>query len=96
MPSALEGKLALVTRACGGIGGAIALGLGHAGADVLLTYAGHRGDAETVAGRLRDLGRTATTVHCDLTVTGAAGDLVDQVTRTVRPLRRTAPQDAAT
>ncbi|GAB2985781.1 SDR family NAD(P)-dependent oxidoreductase [Amycolatopsis acidiphila] len=45
----LEGRVALITGASGGIGGALAARLAEAGADLALAYSGHREDAERVA-----------------------------------------------
>jgi 3-oxoacyl-[acyl-carrier protein] reductase len=85
MTDVLQGKRALVTGASGGIGGAVALGLARAGADLVLTYAGHRDDAEAVAEQITALGRTAEVVRADLGAGGAGRELIDRVV-TDRPL----------
>jgi 3-oxoacyl-[acyl-carrier protein] reductase len=50
--ASLDGKVALVTGASRGIGKAIALELGHAGAEVVLSYRTGRVEAEAVAGEI--------------------------------------------
>jgi 3-oxoacyl-[acyl-carrier protein] reductase len=75
----LSGRIALVTGASGGIGGALALRLAQAGADLALTYAGHRQDAEAIAERVRSSGRRALTLPADLTRPAVATGLVEQV-----------------
>jgi 3-oxoacyl-[acyl-carrier protein] reductase len=50
--ASLEGKLALVTGGSRGIGRAIALELGRAGAEVVVAYRTGREEAETVAGEI--------------------------------------------
>ena len=56
MTGPLDGKTALVTGAARGIGRAIALDLGRAGANVFLTYRGSQAQAEAVADEVRALG----------------------------------------
>ena len=86
MALSLDGRLALVTGASGGIGGAVALALARAGADLVLAYSGHRADAEAVAAAVTGLGRTATTVRADLGVPGAGRDLAERVSSEVGPV----------
>ena len=79
MTSAMAGRRALVTGASGGIGGAVAAGLAEAGADLVLTYEGHRGDTEAVAEQVTALGRTAEITHADLGGAGAGRELAERV-----------------
>jgi glucose 1-dehydrogenase len=64
----LSGRRGLVTGGSRGIGRAIAVGLGAAGADVLLTYAKDEGAAKSAAAEVRSYGRTAEIIKSDLTV----------------------------
>ena len=72
----LAGKNAVVTGGSRGIGAAIAIGLAEAGADVMLTYREKKAEAETVAGKIKALGRRAVILPMDVTdrtsVTAAA------------------------
>jgi 3-oxoacyl-[acyl-carrier protein] reductase len=68
----LEGKTALVTGASRGIGRAIALELGRAGASVVVCYRTEREEAEAVAG---ECGGRA--LHADVSDPEGARELVD-------------------
>jgi dehydrogenase/reductase SDR family member 4 len=61
----LDGRIGIVTGASRGIGRAIALGLAHAGADVVLA-ARQRPDLDAVADEVRALGRQALAVSAHL------------------------------
>ena len=82
----LDGRLALVTGASGGIGGAIALALARAGADLVLSYSGHRDDAEAVAAAVTGLGRAAATVQADLGAPRAGRELAERVSAQIGPV----------
>src|SRR5690349_2939817 len=82
----MTGRIALVTGASGGIGGALALRLAGAGADLALTYSGHRQAADGVAEQIRALGRRAVVLAADLTDPTVAAGLVDQVGTQLGPL----------
>jgi 3-oxoacyl-[acyl-carrier protein] reductase len=86
MAFSLEGRLALVTGASGGIGGAVALALARAGADLVLAYSGHRDDAEGVAAAVTGLGRAATTMQADLGAEGAGRNLAERVSEAAGPV----------
>jgi NAD(P)-dependent dehydrogenase (short-subunit alcohol dehydrogenase family) len=74
--SALAGRRALVTGAGSGIGRAIAVGLGQAGADVVL--AGRRPEAiEEAAEHVRAHGAKAAAVPADVRDPGQVRDLID-------------------
>jgi 3-oxoacyl-[acyl-carrier protein] reductase len=75
----LSGRVALVTGGSRGIGAEIVRRLATGGADVAFTYNTGRAEAETVAGRVRDLGRNVLTVGADLAVPEAASAVVDAV-----------------
>jgi glucose 1-dehydrogenase len=62
----LKGQTALVTGANSGIGRAIALALGRAGANVVINYVAKPGDAEDVAAEVRAAGVGALTVMADV------------------------------
>ncbi len=55
----LQGQVALVTGAAGGIGSATALALARAGADIVINHHGTPAPAEMLAEQVRTLGRTA-------------------------------------
>ena len=70
--SRLDGKLALVTGASRGIGRAIALELGNAGADVVVGYRSGRDEAEAVA---TEIGGRA--LQADVSDAASARELVE-------------------
>ncbi|MEO8250494.1 MAG: SDR family oxidoreductase [Burkholderiales bacterium] len=66
MPVVLTGQPALVTGANSGIGRAVALALGKAGADVVVNYVVDPEAAEAVADEIRQDGRRAIAIKADV------------------------------
>lgn len=62
----LKGQTALVTGANSGIGRAIAVALGRAGANVVVNYVANPADAEAVAEEIRGGGQSAITALADV------------------------------
>ena len=62
----LRGQKAVVTGASSGIGKAVAIALGHAGADVLVNYVSGPDSAEAVAEEIRRCGAKAITHRADV------------------------------
>jgi len=62
----LKGQSALVTGANSGIGEAIALGIGDAGANVVVNYVVDPGSAEAVVEKIRSFGSQAIAVKADV------------------------------
>jgi glucose 1-dehydrogenase len=62
----LQGQKALVTGASSGIGRAIALSLGDAGADVVINYVSDEDKAEALAEEIRGKGSRALTLRADV------------------------------
>ena len=61
----LHGKVAFVTGGSGDIGAGIAIALAHAGADVAISYVGHRDGAERTAAAIEAAGRQSLIVPLD-------------------------------
>ncbi len=74
----LEGKNAIVTGGSQGIGAAIALELAAEGANVCLTYRKHADEGEQYAAQIRDMGRKALAVKCDISSFDGAAAVVNQ------------------
>lgn len=75
----LEGKVALVTGASGGLGSAICAELARAGCDVAVHYGTNAEAAREVADRVGALGRVAVTVGARLEDPSAVADMVESV-----------------
>jgi 3-oxoacyl-[acyl-carrier protein] reductase len=76
--SGLEGRVALVTGASGGIGKAIARRLAESGVDLLLAYGRHGGDAENVAQEASRMGRRVRVLAADLADPATPARLVEE------------------
>ena len=72
----LEGKNALVTGGSQGIGAAASLELAREGANVCLTYRKHDIEAKKYAGEIREMGRKALAVKCDISSFSEAENVV--------------------
>jgi 3-oxoacyl-[acyl-carrier protein] reductase len=74
----LEGRVALVTGASGGIGGALAQALVASGVDVALTYGSHHDEAALVATLAGEAGRRAIVLEGDLSDPAVPQRLVEE------------------
>jgi NAD(P)-dependent dehydrogenase (short-subunit alcohol dehydrogenase family) len=72
----LLGKAALVTGGARRIGREIALQLAAAGAEVTITYRNSRAEAEETIKDIKDLGRLAIAVECDVLIENSVRDAV--------------------
>lgn len=66
VPKSLKGQKALVTGASSGIGKAVAIALGQAGADVVVNYVGTEAAANEVAAVVADSGVRALAIRADV------------------------------
>jgi glucose 1-dehydrogenase len=66
VPKSLKGQKALVTGASSGIGKAVAIALGQAGADVVVNYVGSEAPADEVAAVVADSGVRALAIRADV------------------------------
>jgi glucose 1-dehydrogenase len=74
----LTAKVALITGSSRGIGRACAIEMARAGADICVNYRSHPAEAEDVAAEIRDLGRQAIVVGCDVSDRAAVDAMVAQ------------------
>jgi len=72
----LEGKNALVTGGSQGIGAAASLELAREGANVCLTYRKHDSEAKKYAEEIREMGRKALAIKCDISSFSEAENVV--------------------
>ncbi len=78
----LEGKVALVTGASGGIGRAIALAYGKAGAAVAVHYHGNEAKAEAVRKEIEEAGGRAEIFCCNVADFDACNAMIKEVVKT--------------
>ena len=74
----LEGKSAIVTGGSQGIGAATSVELAREGANVCLTYRRHQEGAQSYARQIREMGRGAIAIECDISVFAQAEQVVKQ------------------
>jgi len=72
----LEGKNAIVTGGSQGIGAAASLELAREGANVCLTYRKHDTEAKEYADEIREMGRKALAIKCDISSFAEAESVV--------------------
>jgi 3-oxoacyl-[acyl-carrier protein] reductase len=77
--TSLQGKVAVVTGGSRGIGRAIALSLGRAGAHVAITYTRQQEAAEAVVVALRQMGGDGRVYPFDVADFGATASAFDQI-----------------
>ena len=83
----LEGKNAIVTGGSQGIGAATSLELAREGADVCLTYRRHGEEAQAYVRQIREMGREAVAIECDISVSCAGRTGREAGRRGIRPYR---------
>ncbi len=77
----LEGKIALVTGASRGIGKAIALELAEKGATVIVNYAGSEQLAQETVNEIKEKGREACLMQCNVADDESCKQLAEEVIR---------------
>src|SRR5213592_954537 len=82
----LTGHIALVTGASRGIGAAIAIALAEAGAAVAVNYRQRADDAETVVGKIKDMGSRAIAIAADVSQAAGVAKMVDHTASALGPI----------
>lgn len=77
MRDELTGKIALVTGASRGIGRAIAVALGKAGADVAVNFLTHEAEAKEVCSKIEAAGRRALAVKADVSILSEVSRVIE-------------------
>ncbi len=86
MPADFQNRVALVTGGSRGIGRAIALRLAGDGADVAISYASRRADADETVAQIRALGRRAVAEACNAARQDDVERLVEKTRRELGPI----------
>ncbi len=82
----LEGKVAIVTGASGGIGRATAIELAREGADIVVQYRSGQQSAEETAAAIRSAGRKALVAQADVSDAKACAVLVEAARKAFRSI----------
>jgi glucose 1-dehydrogenase len=77
----LKGQRALVTGASSGIGKGIAIGLGHAGADVVVNYIKDDAEAEAIVDEVKHCGANSYAHRCDVSNEDDVRQMFDRMRR---------------
>jgi 3-oxoacyl-[acyl-carrier protein] reductase len=86
MNHAFTNRVALVTGGSRGIGRATALGLASEGANVAISYASRRPEAEKVVAEIKDAGRQAICVPCNVAIPADVNRLVATAREKLGPI----------
>jgi 3-oxoacyl-[acyl-carrier protein] reductase len=86
MTQPFSGRTALVSGASRGIGGAVALALAEAGADVAVNYLERKAEAESTAQAIRKLGRKAAALQADVSDARSVASLVEHTESALGPV----------
>jgi 3-oxoacyl-[acyl-carrier protein] reductase len=86
MTQPLRGRVALVTGGSRGIGAAVSLALGEAGAAVAINYRSRSADAEAVACKISQGSGRAVTLQADVADSSAVAALVQSVSEQIGPV----------
>src|SRR5215469_17192502 len=79
VPKSLKGQKALVTGASSGIGKAVAIALGRAGADVVVNYVGTEAAADEVSAVVADSGVRALAIRADVSQEAEVEAMFDEM-----------------